>query len=1297
MTCRSIVPSTLRLSGTLCATAALALGLSAAAPAGFGQMVRVPAIRTVAGNGTPGYIATDDGGPATSAKLFRPGGTAVDGAGNLYIADTSNNRIRLVTASTGVITTVAGNGTAGYVASQDGGQANAAELNHPYGMALDGLGNLYIADTDNNRIRKVILSSGIISTVAGNGTPGYDANNDGGPATAAELNNPFAVAFDLAGNFYIADTSNNRIREVAAATGYITTVAGTGQPGYVASQDTGPATSAELNLPHGIAVDGSGNLYIGDSSNNRIRMVSGGNITTIAGNGTAGYVPSQNGGLAIDAELNQPYGVAVDGSGILYIADSANSLIREVFPTTQVITNVAGSGTSGYVASQDGGAATVAEINFALGVSVDLYGNLYIADYDNSRIRRVDSATSLSTFLPNTNVLSASITVNVLLQPTEDLTLSSITAATSQGGIAEYTVGTITGCVLSPTDSVGPSNLCVVPITFHPGYPGQRNVALTVLTSKGTVNFGLSGIGQGSLAALSPGILTNIAGTGSIGNQGNGGPATGAQLSFPRGVAMDSAGDVYIADPGNNAIRKITPDGIITTVAGNGNSGYSASQDGGLATTATLTGPVDVAVDSAGNLYINDTGNNRIRKVTVATGMITTIAGGGTGGDGSPATAASLHYVYGMTVDASGNVYFCEIEAGVVRKVTAATGILTTIVPGLGGEPGAVAVDSAGNLYIAASEAGKIFKFTTATGVLTTVAGKGGLGYEQSQDGGPAVDALLWNPQGITLDSAGNLYISDTVNGLIREVFAATGIITTIAGNRSLAHPMSSAGDPATAVALDNPLGITLDSAGNLIFADPGLQVVSRIATNASQLNFYATPLNQVSSDSPRTVTLYNTGNVALDLLSPTDQNCFFDHTLADCFNPDTSGNDFVLDSGSSTTCPIEIAYESGNDGTLPSGASCTFGYFFDPQHAGSLTTTSVITDTSLNVSTTQTITLTGSTTVGTTAQTITFPQPAPGTYPGSTTLTATSDSGLPVTYTVTSGPATLSGSTLTYTGIGSVVVTASQPGNANYAAAAPVSVTITVSQPESFITWIPSTLSVYTPANLTGVLDANDSIPASISYTATLLPTGSAVPVSNSTSLPAGNYTLTALITPDDFAYAQISDSLPFKVQNMNVFVANSHGMVSLYNDGTLQSATSGGGIGAAVDSSGYVWSINPNSNSLSRFTDVGVLAGTYTGVGGLSHPTALAIDGASTLWVTNSQTGTVSAITSAGTPAVGTPIGAAAGLSSPTSVSVDTAGSLWIANAANNTVTEIIGVAAPVATPIAAAVTSNTLGTKP
>ena len=336
-------------------------------------------ISTVAGTGTAGY--TGDGGAGGSAELNGCSAVTADSAGNLYIADSGNNVIRKL-AKNGIITTVAGNGTAGYTG--DGAAATASELNTPQGVALDSAGNLYIADSGNNVIRKVTLSTGLIATVAGDGTLGY--LGDGAAATSAYLQTPGAVYVDTTGNILIADTGNNVVREVNTA-GIISTIAG--DSAGTTLGDGGAATSATLYNPEGLAEDSSGNIYISDGGHERIRLVNtSGIISTIAGIPFPGY--SGDGGPAVTAELNGPKGIALDGSGDLFIADYFNSSIRMVAPNG-VITTVAGNAaTQGF--SGDGGPATAAQLNFPSGVAVGPGGILYIADYYNNRIRMLTPA-----------------------------------------------------------------------------------------------------------------------------------------------------------------------------------------------------------------------------------------------------------------------------------------------------------------------------------------------------------------------------------------------------------------------------------------------------------------------------------------------------------------------------------------------------------------------------------------------------------------------------------------------------------------------------------------------------------------------------------------------------------------------------------------------------------------------------------------------------------------------------------------------------------------------------------------
>ncbi len=331
-------------------------------------------ITTVAGNGTWSYAG--DGGQATAAELKTPSEVALDALGNIYIADYYNSRIRKVN-SLGIITTIAGTGAAGF--SGDSGQASVAKLNHPEQVAFDATGNMYIVDTDNNRIRKV-STLGIITTIAGTGAAGY--SGDGGQATAAKIKLPEEIALDAFGNIYIADVGNNCIRKINSL-GIITTIAGTGVQGF--SGDGGPATAAQF-YDAGVTVGVTGNIYIADFSNSRIRMINtAGIVNTIAGNGIGIF--SGDGGLAINAEISHPWSIAIDYVGNLYFADYGNERVRMINPTG-IISTIAGNGTGGF--SGDGGIATNAELRNPNGVAIDASAcNLYIADLSNNRIRKV--------------------------------------------------------------------------------------------------------------------------------------------------------------------------------------------------------------------------------------------------------------------------------------------------------------------------------------------------------------------------------------------------------------------------------------------------------------------------------------------------------------------------------------------------------------------------------------------------------------------------------------------------------------------------------------------------------------------------------------------------------------------------------------------------------------------------------------------------------------------------------------------------------------------------------------------
>ncbi len=934
---------------------AILLPLAGACPV-MAQMQIAPTITAVAGNDTAGY--SGDGNQATNAQLQGPHGIALDKAGNIYFCDSTNNAVRRIDAATGVITTVAGTGTAGY--SGDGGPAASAQLSNPLGLAIDSKSNIYLSDYGNSRVRVVGAITGTITTLV----TGISASG---------------LAVDSGDNIYTAE--NFYVHKIAAGSSTTTIIAGNGSGSY--SGDGGPATSAGLGTVTDVAVDGQGNVYIVAAfPYNRIRMVNGttGIITTVAGNGSTG--DSGDGGAATSAQLNGVQGIAVDPSGNLYIGEYVGNRIRGV--SNGIITTIAGTGVAGNTG--DGGAATLADIK-PQRIATDASGNVNFTDSVNNVVRKLTPST-FSPF-PATSVGASSAMQTIYLQTTTAETISSITVPQSQGGKQEDAIGAISGCTVDGITVNPAGTVCAIPITFTPAYPGRRWVPLHVVTSTGNINFGLQGIAVGPLAALTPGIISTYAGTGTAGFSGDGGAATGAKLNNPFGLAVDNAGNLYIADFNSGTIRKVSAaTGIITTYAGTGTAGYSG--DGGPATSAQLAAP-RIAFDSAGNLYIADYYNNRIRKVNAATGIVTTIAGTGTAGysgDGGAATSALLHQPAAVAVDGAGNVYISDANNERIRKVTAGTGIITTIagngVVGFSGDGGAatsaklnnpagLALDAGGNLYVAEFGNQTVRKVAAGTGIILTVAGIGGsVGY--SGDGSAATAAKLNSPEAVSVDNAGNLYIADSGNNRIRRVAAVTGVITTVVGTGTPGYT----GDNGTATAakLNFPSVATFDGAGNLYITDSHNNVIRKVDLSRSALT-YPTPTTVGTTDSaddPQTAILSNIGNADLTISPPSSGS-----------NPNVSSS---FDWNPASTCPQ--LFTSSSPQTLASGMGCTIAINFEPIQAGALTGLAVETDNSLNIGgSAQTIHLTATGVAAATATTVTSSL-SPSVYGQSVTFTAT-------------------------------------------------------------------------------------------------------------------------------------------------------------------------------------------------------------------------------------------------------------------------------------------------------------------
>lgn len=602
-----------------------------------------------AGTGVAGF--SGDGGPATQAELHSPGGLGVNAAGELFIGDTRNDRVRKV-AATGTITTIAGTGPHEEGAirpSGDGGPATEARLSLPTAVAVEAAGTVYFADSGFDRIAAV-RPDGTIVTVAGSSEGSTE--EDGIPATEAHFvlptGDPYGIAVDGAGNLFIPEPFNRRVRRVDAATGLLSTITADGP----------------LDSPVAAAVDGNGNLYVADrGAHSVLRIAVDGTVSTLAGTGTAGF--SGDGAPAAEAALQNPTAVAVDGGGAVFVADRGNARVRKVDAGSQVISTVAGSG-------------PLRMFVRPLGIAVDQHDNVYVCDLFH-RVFKIDGAT--------------------------------------------------------------------------------REIS----------------------------IVTGAAG---IGDSGDGGPAGDAKLHDTWRVSTDSAGNLYISAHGNRRVRKVDAEtGVISTVAGNGQlSGFTP----GLPATRTpLNFLLGTCVDDRGNLYIADAGFHCVHKVELATGALTTMAGivdfgegvEGFSGDGGPAAEALLRAPEAVAVDTDGNLYIADGGNDRVRRVDAGTGLITTVAGGGKKQPGVkprpagevtfgrpveLAIGRDGILYVSDNPNNRVVAVDVVEGMAWVLAGTGTAGF--SGDGGPATSATLHHPTGIAVDSTGRILISDSDNQRLRRV-----------------------------------------------------------------------------------------------------------------------------------------------------------------------------------------------------------------------------------------------------------------------------------------------------------------------------------------------------------------------------------------------------------------------------------------------------------------------------------------------------------------------------------------------
>ncbi|MEI6396038.1 MAG: cadherin-like beta sandwich domain-containing protein, partial [Verrucomicrobiota bacterium] len=704
-------------------------------------------------------------GNGGAAQFSTPMGVAVDADGTVYVADRGNNCIRKITAA-GDVTTLAGSAASGFT----DGNGEAARFASPRGVAVDASGNVYVADYGNNCIRK-ITAAGEVTTLAGTNTASFAD----GTGAAARFDGPASVAVDASGNVYVADRGNNRIRKVSSA-GVVTTLAGSGAWDFA----DGPATSAMFKNPSSVAVDAAGYLYVADYGNNRIRKISPGPLPLVLARS----------GLTGTTEV--PASLSVTGllpGTTYYYAAVASNVVGTVYGSFLTFTTLSTNASLSGLALSDG---TLAPAFAANTVS-------YTASVPNE--------TTSITVTPT--VAQANMTVSVNGTP--------VTSGTASGPVSLAAGPNTITVVVTAQDGVTVRNYTVA-VTRLPEVPTATTLAATAILSTGATLNSTNNPGGYADAFFQVGTSTNegvVVST--FAGSGTGGFADGtgvaAQFYYPQGVALDADGNIYVADLSNNRIRRITPAGVVSTVAGAGGSGYA----NGPGATALFSSPYGVTVDAAGNVYVSDESNNRIRKVAWdgTVWQVTTLAGSGTIGyqDGAPDTAQFSTPQF-LTVDAAGNVYVADKLNNCIRKITVVAGVATGVSTLAGKDsfsnPRGVAVDSSTNVYVAATGSQTLVKITPA-GVVSTLAGSGVAGFAD----GTGAAAQFNSPRGLAVDAAGNIYVADVSNNRIRKV-TPDGVVTTLAGSGTYGF----ADGPGAAAQFEGPYGVVVDGSGDVYVGD---------------------------------------------------------------------------------------------------------------------------------------------------------------------------------------------------------------------------------------------------------------------------------------------------------------------------------------------------------------------------------------------------------------------------------------------------------------------------------------------